>query len=66
MATNEAVLPEFDKKSPQAGSSYAQSISDGDVVETTWENRLSDLKQTFLTKEGWIGDYVCFTESTIE
>ena len=58
MATNESILPEFDKKSPQEESSYSPSLSDGEVIESTWEKRLSDIRQTFLTKEGWIGDYV--------
>ena len=61
MATAEAVLPKFDK-SPQAGSAYSSSLSDGEVIENTWERRLADLRKTFLTKEGWIGDYVSSKE----
>jgi hypothetical protein len=66
MATTESMLPEFDKKSPQVGSSYAPSLHDGNVIENTWERRLSDIRQTFLTKEGWIGDYVRVIESSSE
>jgi hypothetical protein len=36
---------------------YTPSIEDGEV-STKWEDRLQGLKKTFLTKEGWIGDYV--------
>jgi hypothetical protein len=36
---------------------YAPSIEDGEVY-TNWQNTIKNLKETFLTKEGWIGDYV--------
>jgi xanthine/uracil permease len=56
MESVDSSLPQFDKKSAPIDSTYSSSISEGEVT-TTWQQRLSDLKHTFCTKEGWIGDF---------
>ncbi|KAF2639209.1 purine permease [Massarina eburnea CBS 473.64] len=35
---------------------YSPSIRQG-RVSSSWENKIAELKYTFLTKDGWIGDY---------
>ncbi|KAF2681597.1 purine permease [Lentithecium fluviatile CBS 122367] len=35
---------------------YSPSVSQG-IVDTKWQDTLPELKYTFLTKDGWIGDY---------
>lgn len=36
---------------------YSPSISNG-TVGTRWQEIFAELKYTFTTKDGWIGDYV--------
>jgi hypothetical protein len=40
-----------------------RSTNDGTIegtVQTSWQARMEELKYTFTTKDGWIGDYVRF------
>lgn len=39
-------------------TAYPTSLSQG-TVTTKWQDMLVELKYTLLTKDGWIGDYVC-------
>lgn len=39
-------------------TAYSTSLSQG-TVTTKLQDMLAELKYTFLTKDGWIGDYVC-------
>lgn len=36
---------------------YSPSVSEGEVA-TKWQDTVAELKHTFLTKDGWVGDYV--------
>jgi len=36
---------------------YSPSVSQG-TINIKWQDALAELKYTFLTKNGWIGDYV--------
>lgn len=50
---------DLEKKSVDDNMTSTPSISDGHVgVGNIWQQRLESFKQTFCTKEGWIGDYV--------
>jgi hypothetical protein len=57
MSTSESVDRDIEKKMPDQINSYSPSVSDGEVL-SPWRETLASLRQTFLTKEGWIGDYV--------
>lgn len=36
---------------------YSPSVDQG-TVGSKWQDTVAELKHTFLTKDGWIGDYV--------
>lgn len=64
MSTSDVAKTEDGVKVPEATTYYSSSTHDGEVI-TKWQNLKSDLKQTFLTREGWIGDYVCLPRPAI-
>jgi hypothetical protein len=43
-------------------TAYPTSLSQG-TVTTKWQDALAELKYMLLTKDGWIGDYVCDSAS---
>lgn len=48
---------DMDQKTTTPDVSYAPSLGQGRVA-TTWHERIAELKYTFTTRDGWIGDYV--------
>ncbi|KEY64180.1 hypothetical protein S7711_03473 [Stachybotrys chartarum IBT 7711] len=47
---------DMDQKTATPDVSYAPSLGQGRVA-TTWQDRIAELKYTFMTRDGWIGDY---------
>jgi hypothetical protein len=57
MSITSTTNSDIEKTMPKATQeSYDASVCDGEVT-TPWKNTLQNLKDTFLTKEGWLGDY---------
>jgi hypothetical protein len=59
MSINSTTPSDLEKtmvKETQETASYCPSVGNGEV-STPWENTIRDLKETFLTKDGWVGDY---------
>lgn len=46
-----------DKKTTLPETNYSPSLSQG-TINRNWKDMIEELKHTFLTKDGWIGDYV--------
>jgi hypothetical protein len=55
--TSDISSMDVEKKATATGS-YSPSMSDGEVA--TKPSVWAELKHTFSTREGWIGDYVSF------
>jgi hypothetical protein len=49
----------MEQKSTSAEASYAPSLGQGVTTTSNWQNMVAEFKDTFLTRDGWIGDYVC-------
>ena len=58
MALSETTSSDIEKSANEDALPYSPSEKDGEVM-STWRVFVADLKKTFSTKEGWIGDYVC-------
>lgn len=56
MAASSTGVREQKLASPDA--SHSPSLGEGMGTTTKWKDSLAELKYTFLTLDGWIGDYV--------
>lgn len=43
-------------------ATYTPPSTHEGIVGTKWQTTLDELKHTFLTKDGWIGDYVYLSQ----
>jgi hypothetical protein len=51
----------MDAKSPEDTNSRSISHEEG-VVSTRWKDNFAELRYTLTTKDGWIGDYVRYSQ----
>jgi hypothetical protein len=58
MTLDELASIDIEKKIGAEKPSYSPSVSD-EQVTGRWLSIKADLKETFPTKVGWVGDYVC-------
>jgi hypothetical protein len=58
MASTKIVVEDFEKKNPELEANYSSSMSDGHIVENTWQMWFQEVKHSFTTRDGWLGDYV--------
>jgi hypothetical protein len=47
----------LENKGAEENATYSPSVSQG-TLTSKWQERVAELKHTFTTKDGWIGDYV--------
>jgi hypothetical protein len=52
---------DLENKGAQENVAYSPSVSQG-TVTNKWQDTVAELKHTFLTRDGWIGDYVSRTQ----